>query len=84
MGDAGRSSFGDGTNPVGVGREDREAGNRAKGAGRKITRVPGKIIRQLIEQLNKELAYHSEQVQVVQKRITELDHLLEGFTDQDE
>lgn len=55
-------------NTVGIGNES-------------ITGIPGKIARQLIEETEKQLAYHKEQVEVLERRLQELNQIPEANTD---
>jgi hypothetical protein len=61
-------TFGHEPNTVGIGNEP-------------TARVTGKIARQLIEETEKQLAYHKEQVEVLERRLQELNQIPEANTD---
>lgn len=67
-----RSSSQHGAYKVGAGREDSSESNIFIPGQHSNTAVPGKIVSQLIQETEKQLAYYEQQAEVLRVRLQEL------------
>ncbi len=77
LGTASGTSSQHGSYSISIGRENSDTANILIANGESIRGVAGKIIRQLIEETEKQLAYHKEQVETLENRLRELNQSLE-------
>jgi len=70
------------TYEIGVGGENSESGYSVIGSGISVHGIPGKILSQLVEELQKQLAYHRQQAEAIEKQIDELIELSESFAEE--
>lgn len=75
MGDASGIGVGHGTNQITVGGNDSNQGNTFVPRGQTDEGIAGKIIRQLIDETEKQLAYHKNQVEALESRLVELNQI---------
>ncbi len=62
-------------NPLGIGRENSHRGDSSQSGKCQDTSINGKVINQLVDQLQRELAYHRDQVSHIENRLEELQQL---------
>jgi hypothetical protein len=67
-----------GSYPVATAREDRDKANTSR--RKPINGISGKIVSQLIEETEKQLAYHEQQAEVLRERLKELKQVSENNT----
>ncbi|BAZ49582.1 hypothetical protein NIES4103_21940 [Nostoc sp. NIES-4103] len=67
-----RVSTRDGSDQIGVGREDSNQSDTFISGEQSADQIAGKLISQLIDETEKQLAYHEQQAQVLRQRLKEL------------
>ncbi|MBN3924020.1 hypothetical protein [Nostoc sp. NMS4] len=72
-----------GSYKVGASREDSDKSNTVVTGGCTTSQIPGKLVSQLIDETEKQLAYYEEQVEVLKDRLKELKEIPENLTDVD-
>ncbi len=72
-----RIGAGLGTHQVGTGRENSYGTDTSILRGQSIERLAGKLVGQLINETEKQLAYHDQQSQLLKSRLQELQQLSE-------
>lgn len=70
-----------GTYQVRVSGENSDQPNTSFSGQNSNAAIPGKIISQLIDENEKQLAYHEQQVELIKQRIRELKQIPEKFAD---
>jgi hypothetical protein len=81
VGDAPKSSSEHGSYQVGTGGEDCNESNPVVPQGWTVSGIPGKIIGQLTDEVEKQLAYHEQQAEVLRDQLRELKQIPESLTD---
>jgi hypothetical protein len=61
-----------GTIQIGASRKDSDQGNSDTRGSFSNNPIPGKIVSQLVEETEKQLAYHEQQTEILRKRLNEL------------
>ncbi|WP_414546079.1 hypothetical protein [Nostoc sp. CCY0012] len=64
-----------GTYQVTTGREDSNESNISISGEQPIGSIPGKIIGQLVDETEKQLAYHEQQAEILRERLRELNQI---------
>lgn len=72
VGTVSRPSAESGTYQVGASRKDSNESNTLISGEQSIDSIPGKIIGQLVDETEKQLAYHEQQAEVLRERLREL------------
>ncbi len=75
------SSAEHGFNQITASRKDSYASNTLVAGQQRDDAFPGEVIGQLIDENEKQLAYHEHQAQVIKLRIQELKQIPESLTD---
>ena len=83
MGTFSGSSVEHGSNQIRVSREDRDKSNIAVTVQQSPEGIAGKIVRQLVEETDKQLAYHKEQVKALEGRRKELEQISEEYVSEE-
>jgi len=72
LGTVSRPSAEFGANQVGVSREDSNESDSFVGREQPVGTISGKVIKQLVDETEKQLAYHEQQAEVLRERLKEL------------
>ncbi|MEH2236016.1 hypothetical protein [Nostoc sp.] len=72
-----------GSYEVGTSGEDSHKSNPVIAGGCTTNQISGKLVSQLIDETEKQLAYYEEQVEVLRDRLKELKQIPETLTDVD-
>jgi len=70
-----------GTYAVGAGRENSDESNTVVTGQQSIGELSGKLVSQLIDETEKQLAYYEQQAEVLRDRLKELKQIPESLTD---
>ena len=75
------TSTGDGSYQVGAGRKDSDKSNTLVAAQHRANQVTGKFVSQLIDETEKQLAYHEQQTELLRNRLQELKQIPDSLLD---
>ena len=67
-----------------VSRENRQQSNTVVRREYSSTGIPGEVIDQLVEETEKQLAYHNDQVKALELRLQELNQLSNNIKDKED
>lgn len=72
VGNVSRPSAEIGTHPIGVSREDSNKSNNFVRGEQSVGSISGEVVKQLVDETEKQLEYHKQQVEILQNRLNEL------------
>nr|MDZ8015122.1 hypothetical protein [Nostoc sp. ZfuVER08] len=75
LGSLSRISSKHGSNKIGASRKDRHKSDTVESRERKCGAIPGKVIDQLIDETEKQIAYYEQQTELLRDRLKELKQL---------
>jgi hypothetical protein len=81
LGDAANPSSKHGAYEIAARREDCNESSTVVTEQWTASEIPGKIVSQLIDENEKQLAYHREQVEIIENRLKELRQVPESLAD---